>query len=281
MMPSSENAVSLDDPNLRPLITTARQDIFRGLTRVRLYGRLGWLDTKRRYSRTVLGPFWGAVSLGIFVAALGSIGVGLWNEPASSYVPFLAAGLVVWVMIQSIVSESCGLFISANNLFRQMRLDYSILAYALVWRNLIAFAHTVLVYLLAAAIFAPSNLGWNLLLVPVGLVLVSINAVWISLFLGMACLRYRDLQQLVANIVQIGIFVTPIFWPPTVLESTHRVVFVTLNPLFHAIQVVRLPLLNDVPTVENYGAMLAMAACGWVVTSIVFSRFRRFIPFWA
>ena len=74
---------------------------------------------------------------------------------------------------------------------------------------------------------------------------------------------------------------TPIFWPPTVLESTHRVVFVTLNPLFHAIQVVRLPLLNDVPTVENYGAMLAMAACGWVVTSIVFSRFRRFIPFWA
>ena len=236
---------------------------------------------KRRYRRTVIGPLWGTVSLALTVTALGAIGVGLWNQKAITYIPFLAAGLIVWILIQNIVNESCGLFISSQTLFRQMRLDYSILAYALVWRNLIAFLHNLVVYLLLAAIFVPQTFGWPLLLVLPGLVLLGINAVWISLFLGMACLRFRDLQQLVANVVQLAIFVTPIFWPPDVLKTSQRVVFVTLNPLFHMIEVVRVPLMNRVPSRESYLAVLVISGVGWAMTYLLFRRFRKRIAYWS
>lgn len=266
---------------LKPLVTTARDDLLRGLMQWHIFGRLGWLEMKRRYRRTVFGPLWGTVSLAMTVAALGAIGVEMWNQTAATYIPFLAAGLIVWVLIQTIVNESCGLFISSQSLFRQMRLDYSILAYALVWRNLIAVLHNLIVYLVLTAIFTPQNIGWRLPLVLPGLALLAINAVWIALLLGMACLRFRDLQQLTANVVQLAIFVTPIFWPPDALKTSIRRVFVTFNPLYHLIEVVRVPLTNRVPSRESYVAVLIITVVGWTVTYAVFARFRRRIAYWS
>lgn len=270
----------IDRSELRPLMTTAREDLLRGLTRWHVYGRLGWLDVKRRYRRTALGPFWGTASLGLFVAALGSIGVGLWKQDAITYVPFLAGGLIVWVFIQAILTESCALFIATPGLFKQTRLDYSVLAYALVWRNVIAFLHNLAAFLLGVLIFT-HNVGWPLLLLIPGLALVVINAVWVTLFFGVACLRFRDLQPLIGNVVQIAIFVTPIFWPPEVLQSSTRIVFVTFNPLYHMIQVMRLPLMNQVPPRSTYLAVMLIAGVGWTVTFAVFDYYRRRIAYWA
>jgi ABC-type polysaccharide/polyol phosphate export permease len=268
-------------PTLRPLARTAAQDLLGGLIKWRVVGRLGWLDIKRRYRRTVIGPFWSTVSLALFVGALGSIGVGLWKQSASEYIPFLAAGLVVWVMLSTIVTEACTLLISGQNLFRQMRFDYSALAYALVWRNFVVFMHNLLVYLICVAIFKPSLLTWTAPLAIPGLALVMLNAVWIALFLGLLCLRFRDLQQLITNLITIAIFITPIFWPPDVLAGTHRFVFVTFNPVYHLIEVVRAPLVAKVPTLETYLAMLIITVVGWGMTYAFFNRFRRRIAYWS
>lgn len=278
---------SVDDPKpsdvraLRVLITTPAEDLIRGLWQWRLYGRLGWLEMKRRYRRTVLGPLWATVSLVLVVGALGTIGVDLWNRSARDYIPFLAAGMIVWVLVQTIVTESCSIFIAHQTLSRQMRINYSVLAYALVWRNLVAFFHNFAVYLLVMLFFAPSTIGWQLLLTVPGLALIAVNGVWLALLLGMTCLRFRDLQQLTANIVQIAIFVTPIFWPADVLQPTRRAVFVTFNPLYHVIEVVRLPLVGRVPTVENYIAVLVIAIIGWTVAYATFGRYRSRIAYWS
>jgi ABC-type polysaccharide/polyol phosphate export permease len=162
-----------------------------------------------------------------------------------------------------------------------MRINYSVLAYALVWRNLLAFLHNFAVYLVVMLVLAPSTIGWPLLLAVPGLALIAVNGVWLALLLGMTCLRFRDLQQLTTNVVQIAIFVTPIFWPADVLQQTRRTVFVTFNPLYHVIEVVRLPLTGRVPTVQNYVAVLIIAAIGWAVTYTTFGRYRSRIAYWS
>lgn len=275
----SLEALGVNNAELRPLTTTAREDLVRGLGKWHIYGRLGYLEVKRRYRRTVLGPFWGTASLTLTIAALGSIGVGLWQQNPATYFPFLAAGLIVWVFMQSILTDSCSLFTANSGLFRQTRLDYSVLAYALVWRNVIAFLHNVAAYLVIVTLFT-GNIGWPVLLLIPGLAMVMLNAVWIALLFGIASLRYRDLQPLVANIVQIAIFVTPIFWPPEVLKVSSRVVFVTFNPLYHLIEVIRLPLMNGVPSSATYLAVTIIATLGWLVTYVVFARYRPRIAYW-
>jgi ABC-type polysaccharide/polyol phosphate export permease len=209
---------------LRRLLITAAQDLAGGLRQWRLWGRLGWLEVRRRYSRTVIGPFWSAISLAMFVLALGSVGTGLWNKQASEYVPFLAAGMVVWVTMSTIIVESCALFISGSNMVRQMQFNYSVMVYALVWRNFIVFAHNLIVFVLACIVFGKNPFSWATVLVVPGLALLIVNCVWISLLLGMFCLRFRDVQQLVAGLIQIAMFVTPIFWPPEDMHAPWHVV---------------------------------------------------------
>lgn len=272
---------SLSPPTFTPVGTTAARDLVQGFLDWRLWGRLGWLEIKRRYHRTVIGPFWSAISLGIFVIALGSVGSGLWNQESKDYMPFLASGMVVWVMISSIVTESCTLFIASSNLFRQMQFNYSVLAYALVYRNFVVFAHNLTVYFLVALFFSWDKLTVMMVLAVPGLALLFLNGVWGALLLGMICLRYRDLQQFVTTLVQISMFLTPIFWPPASLQGRSRIVFVDLNPLYHFIDVVRAPLLGQVPSFESYAAVGLITVVGWVGTYVFFNHFRKRIAYWS
>jgi len=268
-------------PVLRPLAKSTGIDIVNGLIHWRVWGRLGWLEIRRRYRRTVLGPFWSAISLGMFVAALGSVGTGLWNRPVEEYVPFLAAGFVVWSMMAAILSEASSLYHGEGSKFGQVQLEYSLLAYALLWRNLIAFAHNLSLYVVVCLIFAPHFLQPFALLAIPGLLLLMINAAWVVLLLGMFALRFRDVAQFVGSVVNIAMFITPVFWLPDALSGMKQFIFVTLNPLFHLIDVVRAPMLDRWPANESYIFVGLLALFGWTLTYLVFSKFRKRIAYWS
>jgi ABC-type polysaccharide/polyol phosphate export permease len=196
---------------------------------------------------TVISPLWGAINLGVMVISASSAAA---QQERYDYLPFLGAGMMVWAMISTILNESCLLFVSNESLFRQIRLNYSTLAYMLVWRNFVVFLHNLAVYFVLIVLLAPHLLSPATLLVIPALAVVLINAVWIALLLGMICLRFRDLQQLVATVTQISMFITPIFWPPESLQGLRRYLFVEANPLYSLIEIVRAPLLGKFPPLE-------------------------------
>jgi ABC-type polysaccharide/polyol phosphate export permease len=167
-----------------------------------------------------------------------------------------------------------------------MRFNYSVMAYALVWRNFIVFAHNLLVFVVIFLVFAPDRIAPNrimpaTLLVLPGLVIVLVNSVWVSIVLGMLCLRFRDVQQLIISLIQISMFVTPIFWPPENLQGAARFVFVDFNPLYHLIDIVRSPLLGLLPAAESYIAMVVLTVVGWWLTYLLFGYFRKRIAYWS
>jgi hypothetical protein len=54
---SGVTTVPLISVQAKPLSLSAIEDLVGGLRKWRLWGRLGWLDVKRRYRRTIIGPF--------------------------------------------------------------------------------------------------------------------------------------------------------------------------------------------------------------------------------
>jgi ABC-type polysaccharide/polyol phosphate export permease len=272
---------ALGDPPL-PLHKSGGRDLIDGALRVKLWARLGWIEVKRRYRRTVIGPFWSVVSLAVLVGTIGMVGLGLWNQDPHTYLPYLTAGVLAWMMISTSLGEACGVFISNTSLFRNSRCDFSLLAYALIWRNFLVFLHHLLVYAAVALVLAPGHLlnPATLLLLP-GLALLALNGVWATLLLGLACLRFRDIQQAVTSALQIGLFVTPILWPAEQLVGSGRLVFVDLNPFHHCVEMVRAPLLGSVPAAQSYLVVAGLAAIGWLVTYWLFGRFRARIPYWS
>jgi ABC-type polysaccharide/polyol phosphate export permease len=257
------------------------KDLTDGFLKFQLWGRIGWLDVKRRYRRTVIGPFWSSATLALYIFAVGIVGAGLWHQNINDYLPYLCSGMIVWTLISTIINEACTLFILGHALFRNVSFEYSILAYALVWRNLIIFAHNIVVYVLIVLILKPELFSPVALMILPGLVLDLANGVWIALLVGMLCLRYRDVQPLIQSAIQILMLITPIFWLADSLSGVPLLLFVQLNPMYRFIDVVRSPLLGQIPTGSSYVFIVGITILGWGLTYAIFRKFRSRISYWS
>lgn len=272
---------SIPRVTVRPLAGSAVGDLLGGLVHRELWGRLGWLEVKRRYRRTVLGPFWSGISYGLFVGAFGVVGSGILRQSAGAFTPFLAAGMLVWLLIAAIVSEAGTVFVATSNVLRQIRLNYSVLVYASVWRNFLVFLHNFVIFSIVLLVASDRRPTPAMLLAIPGLFLLLLNGIWLTLLLGLLCTRFRDMQQVATNVLQIFMFITPIFWSPDLLAGTGRAIIVRFNPMYYLIDVVRTPLLNGVPSRLSYEVVFAFTALGWIAALLAFRRFRARIPYWA
>jgi ABC-type polysaccharide/polyol phosphate export permease len=253
-------------------------DVIAGMRAVDIWGRLGWRETKRRYRRTAFGPFWTTVGLAVFVTTLGLVWANLWNREPKTYLPYLTSGMVCWVMFSTICMDGCVTYIVAEKLLRQLRISYTLLACANVWRNSVLFFHNLSIYVLVC-IYAGLGISWATLLVIPGFGLFWLNAVWITVLLGALCARYRDIQQLVGTLLQISLFLTPIFWSPDQLTG-RTALLAKLNPLYSLVAVIREPLLGKTLPPLHWLIAILIAIAGWTVTIRMLIKFRQRIVYW-
>lgn len=242
-----------------------------------LWGRLGWQDIRQRYRRSKLGPFWLTISMGALAGALGVLYSALFKIAVADYLPFVAAGLIVWGLISGLIADGCTAFIEAESIIKQAQVPLSIHVYRAVWRNLIMFVHNIVIFVLVAVLFSIRP-GWATLLAFPGVVLVCLNGAWIGLLFGLVSARFRDVPQVVASVLQIAFFLTPVFWKPDLLPD--RAILLDVNPFFHLLEVVRTPLLGRMPAPTTWIAALAVTICGWLVTCILYGRRRGRIAYW-
>jgi ABC-type polysaccharide/polyol phosphate export permease len=254
-------------------------DILQGLKRWRLWYTLGWKDIRARYRRTVFGPFWTSLSVAVMIGALGVVYAHLWHIDVANFLPFLSASLISWTLLSTIVSESCSSVIGADSVVRSMKIPYSIFIYRIVWRNLVVFGHSLVIHAAILLIFlVPPTI--DTLLLPLGLAIVAINGIWIGFFLGTLCARFRDVVQLVASIMQILFFVTPIFWQPDRLDGLLHLVLADANLVYHLLEIVRRPMLGEAPSALSYAVTSGSAVIGLTLTGLVVGRFYRRIAYW-
>lgn len=256
---------------------SALYDLSQGLKRWHLWGRLGWQDVMLRYRRSMIGPFWLTISMGIMVFSLGYIYGGIFDINRDHYLPFLAVGFLVWGLMTAVLNEGCQTYIETEWIIRQIDLPLSMFPLRVVWRNLIIFLHNAVIYLVVVAWFSLTP-GWTVLVAIPGLLLLLLNALWSAALLGMLAARFRDLPQIVASLLQVGFFITPIIWMPE--QAAHRPLLVQGNPFYHFIELVRAPLLGKLPSALNWEVAIGITLVGWLVTFLFYRRFHGRITYW-
>jgi lipopolysaccharide transport system permease protein len=255
----------------------AWRDIVEGIALWRLWFRLGWNDILQRYRRSVLGPFWVTASTAAMVVALGVLYAELFNERIDDFIPFFCAGLLVWNLIASYLTEGGTLFTASESYIKQIRLPFSMYAYRSSWAKLIIFAHNFIIYIGVLIYFQIWPGVISLLALP-GLMLVVLNGTIVSFSIGIVSARFRDIPQLIGSIVQILFFLTPVFWKP---ESLKGHAYITdFNPFFHLLEIVRAPLLSNMPSTTSYLAVMLLTLINLAIASAFFSRFRARIAYW-
>lgn len=255
------------------------QDVGAGISNLKLALYLAKADVRQRYRRSSLGPFWITLSMGIMIGTLGFIFGSIFKAPMSEFLPFLSAGLILWSFISQTILDATTVFPSAEGVIKQLPIPYFVHILRMVGRNFYIFGHNIVIYPIVCLCFmvAPSlNLLW---IVP-GLFVLLANLLWLSLFIGIICARYRDLTQVVNSLLQIIFYLTPIIWLPSLLPAKADVLILDANPFYHLLQIVREPLLNQSPTLSNWTVSILIALGGWIATVLLFNKYRNRIAYW-
>jgi lipopolysaccharide transport system permease protein len=259
------------------LIGAACADAIAGLRAWRLWSKFAWHDMVARYRRSWVGPFWLVLTTAIFVGAMSLVYSTLFHMSVREYVPFVAVGIVSWGFIAATASESVATFVEAETYIRQVRVNLFVYVFRVVWRNVLVFAHQFAVVLVVLILFRKFTLP-TLPLAILGIFLFLLQAVWVAPLLGLLGTRFRDLQPIITNVLQVMFFVTPVLWPASLLGPRQWIA--DINPLQSLIAILREPLLGAVPSMKDYLCVIAITAAGFVLAMLVYGRFRLRVVYW-
>ncbi|RAR60616.1 lipopolysaccharide transport system permease protein [Paraburkholderia unamae] len=259
------------------MVNLALTDLRQSVLSWRLWTLLGWLEVRQRYARSRVGPFWLTISMGVIIASIGVVYGTLFGQKMSDYLPFIAASLVMWNAFAQMVQEGSVAYINSGTYIRQASTAKLIFMLQVVWRNLIVLAHNFVIVLLLFCIFGVKNWEALPLFIP-GLVVYVLNALWIAMVAGLLSARFRDLPQIIAALIQIAFYVTPIIYRPNALSRFSFIV--EWNPLAYLVDIVRAPLIGQVPTPLTWGVTIGMLVIGWPLALALTGRYLKRIPYW-
>ena len=254
---------------------------FRGSVREpEFWAYASWLDISTRHRRTKLGFLWFLAPSAMFLLVLGNVYSHLMGHPAAQYLPYLGVGYITWRFMLQIVNESVGTF-QAHKAFimdgRTRLTDYILRSFAKAAYQFMF----GLVVVAAVVAWSPDVRMTGLLTLLVSLPALVLNMGWISLCLALLGARFKELQEFTGTLLIAGFLVTPVLWtverfPP----DTTRGMLVRINPAYHLIDLVRAPVLGQMPEPASFVYAGVMAVVGWPLAALLYRRYARYVPIW-
>jgi len=256
---------------------TAWDDWFTGTRHFEIWLSLAWYDVLLRYRRSLLGPLWLTLSMGALIMGMGPLYATLFNTQLSTFFPHLTLGIIFWSYLSGVIGEGCSTFISAASYLKQAPYSRSIFSWRIISRHTIHLLHHIVLFIPVAA-WARLEPSTNCLLVLPGLAIVVLNLHALSLTLGFLSARFRDVPQIVSSVLQLLMFLTPVFWLPDALP--YRARFILYNPLAAWLELLRSPLLGRQPFLIHWQVSLIFSIVNVVIACLMYKRCRQRVVYW-
>lgn len=245
-----------------------------------MWAHLGWQDIKQRYRRSVIGPLWITISMGMTVTALGILYSQLFDQNLAEHLPYLAVGFIVWGFVSGCLNDGTEVFIQNEGLMKHLPAPLSVHILRLVWRQTLLFAHNLVIYFIVLAIFW-MPITWTALMAIPALLLIMASGAWVALLFGIVSTRFRDIPPVVGSLMQLIFFMTPIVWNADILEEKGgNMSIAKLNPLFHYIEIIRDPLLGENLVMTNWIVVGCITLAGWALALFVLRNYRARVTYW-
>ena len=241
---------------------------------------LAWQDIRQSYRRSAIGPLWLTLAMAIQIVTIGLVFGLIFRAETEDYIPFLASSLILWGLLANTINEGCRTYIDSESLIKQLPLPSVVHVARSILKNLFTTAHNIVLLPIVFLFFAKAP-SLSLVLFLPGVIVLVLNLAWVVALLGLISARFRDVPPIVGSIVTVAFYVTPVMWLPTLLgDSQLAHLLLGLNPLYHWLQIVRLPTLGLWPTLDNWAVTILTAGVGWLVTVMVYQRYSKMIAYW-
>ena len=190
-----------------------------------------WRDVKVRYKQTALGAAW-AIIQPLFTMLIFTIFFGRLAGVPSDNIPypmFAYAGLLPWTFFANAVTNSGNSLIGSANLITKVYFPRMLIPAAAVGAGLVDLGIAFLI-LVPLMFYYRVAISLNLLMLPVVVLLTTLLALAVGMWLSALNVKYRDIRFALPFLIQLWMFVSPVIYPTSFLPSKWRWL-IWLNPL--------------------------------------------------
>ncbi len=206
---------------------------------------LVWRDVKVRYKQTVLGAGW-AIIQPVCTMVIFSVIFGSFAKIPSDGVPypiFVFAAILPWAFFSEAVSQASLGLVAQANLLKKVYFPRLLLPTASAGLGLVDFVVRFGVY--AGIMLWSAHLpGPSVLLLPVLILLTTLLALGVGMFLSGLTVVYRDFRTVVPFLLQAWMHISPVVFPLSLVPEKYRWIML-LNPMTGIIGGFRSVLLNQ------------------------------------
>ena len=181
-----------------------------------------------KHKKTTLGVLWLFISNILFISSVGIVWSKIWGQSINSYLPFIALSHTLWIFSSSVYNESASILLVNSGYIRDFSITIKTILFSNILKNflLVFFQFPILFY----CHFFMTEYSFNLLIFIFGFFWFFIYSYYLSLFVSILSVRYRDISVLVNVSTFTLFFITPVLWEPSNFLNEDFINFLLLNP---------------------------------------------------
>jgi lipopolysaccharide transport system permease protein len=193
-------------------------------------------ELKARYRGSVLGFFWSFVNplllLSIYTFVFSVVLPGVRPREIEPYALFLFCGILPWSWFASSLLESANVLIAGGSLIKKVLFPAEVLPIVTVVSNMLHFFFGLPI-LIAFLLYYAAPLRWSeLLWFPVVVAVQLVLTLGLALIVSALTVHFRDLRDILANLLTFWFFATPIIYPMSAAPPLGKLML-NLNPFTH------------------------------------------------
>lgn len=191
-----------------------------------------WRDVKVRYKQTVLGAAWAvlqpALTTLMFTIFFGNLG-GMARQVNGSYALYVYVAMQPWTFFANAVTMAANSLVGSSHLISKVYFPRLLVPLAAIGAGLIDFA-VGFALTLVLMVFYHVQPSPAILMVPVLLLATMMIAAGAGILLAALIVAYRDFRYVVAFLVQLWFFATPVAYPLDIVPAKWQLIY-SLNPM--------------------------------------------------
>ncbi len=211
----------------------AERHYWRDLWRYReLFYVLAWRDIAVRYKQTVIGLAWAILqpflTMVVFTIIFGKL-AKMPSEGDTPYALMVFAGLLPWQFFSTSLSSASQSLIGNANLISKIYFPRLIVPTAAI---VVAFVDFLVSFsiLLAMMVWYQFMPGWQILTLPLFVLMAFLAALGPGLWITSLNVKYRDFRYVIPFIVSMGLYVSPVGFSSSVIPEQWRLLY-SMNPV--------------------------------------------------
>jgi lipopolysaccharide transport system permease protein len=201
-----------------------------------LFFFLTWRSIKVLYAQTILGLMWAILQpcLEILIFSIVFGRVAKIHTDGIPYILFSSVAIIPWTYMSKAVTASSESLVTGQNMLGKVYFPRLIFPITPVLAKMVDFGISMVI-ILGMILFYHVQVTWNLIFVPVFILLMMSVSAGVGLWLSALAIRYRDVKFAMPFIIRMLMYTAPIVYSASRIPDTYRIIY-SCNPLVSVIE---------------------------------------------